>query len=63
MDIAQLSISVDNKDVPKATLSLEGLAVAGGKAEATTQRLTRTMATAESRAASMAKAWGAAAAA
>jgi hypothetical protein len=43
-DIATLGIKVENGDVIKATTSLNGLTVAGGKTEAATQRLTRRMA-------------------
>jgi hypothetical protein len=44
MDVATLGIKVENGDVVKATASLEGMAVAGTKTEAATQRLTRRMA-------------------
>lgn len=44
MDVATLAIKVENGDVVKATTSLKGLEVAGGKTEAATQRLTRRMA-------------------
>jgi hypothetical protein len=43
-DIATLAIKVENGDVVKATSSLNTMAVAGGKTEAATQRLTRRMA-------------------
>jgi hypothetical protein len=76
-DIATLAIKVENSDVPKATTSLDSLTVAGTKAEAATQRLTRrmglleiearnmdaSMGKAESRAATLTKAWVAAGAA
>lgn len=44
MDVATLAIKVENGEVVKATTALDSLAVAGGKTEAATQRLTRRMA-------------------
>src|SRR5688500_13321215 len=43
-DIATLAIKVENGDVVKATTSVNNLAVAGEKAEKSTQRMSRRMA-------------------
>jgi hypothetical protein len=46
-DVATLGIKIENRDVDKATTSLDGLTVAGTKTEAAAARLTRRMALAE----------------